>query len=365
MNNFGNNNGNNNSGGFVPNFNQRNQPNNQGTNQNNQQPYAPYPNQQNPMGNPNTSGQPIAPNMEQQPNYNPQQPNYIPPQQGNYGQQNYNQQQPSFPPQPNMGQQNSGQQNPAMLPNVGQPPIPNRNNNTNIPPNFQQQNQQDEYFNNPYNQNGYSEINQESMHDFYEYKQSKTKLVAYGAVFLISFIFVLGVFTSPFINGSPMVLSQDSRSILSYSNNIQSKTASMFARDSQYYQLANDLGLGVVSSNVNLDNDISKEIKDMTKLIDDLKLIDTTQATPVGFDGPDGLHVNMIKLLQTRIDRLNDLRKIAQGQVANVPAFNAEFIKYIGIRNNIITAYNNKYEANFHKTLYDVKELEFNVQEKK
>lgn len=242
----------------------------------------------------------------------------------------------------------------------------NQHNQYNYPSNqpyqqpFQPPNQN--FFQNPENQQGYNQISQESMHDFYEYKQSKKKIFIMTAIFSVIFIFVLGVITTPFNNGNPVLMSEEFREVLSYSNDMKSKTNDMFAKDLRLYQLGVEIYMGTVTSNLELDTELSYEIKSMQSTVEDLKTQDKAKSVPAGFDGNGGLHHQMIALLELRIDSLSQLRVIAQGQPGGFPQFQESFLQYVHLRDSVLSRYNAKYEANFQKTLYDMKELEFNVQ---
>jgi hypothetical protein len=245
--------------------------------------------------------------------------------------------------------------------NQNQQNIPNNNFNQQMNNNPFNQSQQDNYMKNEHNQQSYKYIEQESMQEYYNYKQSKVKLVIFISLFTLVLIFILGAFTSPFINGNPTVLDEQSRSVLSYTNNIKNKVSYLFSKDSQYYDIANQISIHTYKSDINLDNQLTAEISSMDKILIEFKLIDKSQRAPIGFDGKDGLHQQMIAIIDLRSEYINDLRLIAQGQNAKINEFNQIFKQYMTSRNAVINNFNAKYEVNYHKSLFDMKGLGLNA----
>lgn len=272
-------------------------------------------------------------------------------------QQQYPSQQGFLNPQ---GQQQQGHFNQQGVPNYQQ----GYQQHMHQPPFNSQQNNKDDFLQNEYNKNGYNEIEQGSMEEFYEYKKNKTKIIVLLIIASILFIFILGIFTTPFINGKPLLMDEQSRQVIYYSEKIKEKTIGLFKDDDYYYDLANKVALNVVKADISIDDDISSDISKMETLRKDLEIMDKSNSVPVGFDGKNGLHHQMIALVDLRIKQLSDLRLITQGQSEDILLFNKNFEQYISHRDNVVTSYNNKYDANYHKTLFEMKELEFNVQEK-
>lgn len=264
-----------------------------------------------------------------------------------------------FPPQFN---QQGNQYQPNQVPNNN---YPNQNGNYQQNPynnqGFPSQNQNipDEFLQNPYNRQGYNTIEQGSMQEFYDYKKSRKKLYILIGFSFVVFIFLLGVFTTPFMDGIPQLLNEEQREVLNYSQDLESRTAKYFSNDVDYYELGIAIGTKTKSADVNTDIELSKEIASMEKLASELKTMESAQKVPPSFAGTNGLHQKMIGLLELRVTRVNDLRMLAQGQSINIDKFTQNFTSYVQIRNQVINQYNNKYEANFHKSLYDMKELEF------
>ena len=330
-----------------------------------------FPQQGNGQGFPNGGGQQSgfpSPNFPQQGNGQgfPQPPLNQPNQQGFPPQGYPNEQQgynvPNNNPYP--GYQNPYEQSQQGIPPgyYGQQPPqpPQEPNKPDKKKKKKDKKKQDmDVFHDPNLANSYKGVEHESMEEYYQFKESRKKLYLLIGICSIVFIFVLGAFSTQFINGDPVTLSEEAREILSYSDDIKDKTSPLFAKDREHYEFANGLANQTISSNVGTDNAISKEISKMEVMVEDLKKMDKGKQVPVGFEGDAGLHQQITGLLEMRIKLLGNIRQISQGQRGQINKFNDDFAKYIQMRNAVITHFNQKYEYNFHTGLFDTKELEF------